>query len=55
MTYLCPLNIVFILANSAVPDEMLHYVAYQLGLHFLQVSNIKSVKKNGILNFRTFE
>ena len=29
------LKIVYILANSADPDEMLHYVAFFLGLHCL--------------------
>ena len=29
------LNIVFILANSAGPDEMLHVAAFHLGLHCL--------------------
>ena len=27
--------IVFILANSADPDEMQHYAAFHLGLHYL--------------------
>ena len=30
-----PLKIVFILANSADPDEMPPYSAFHLGLHFL--------------------
>ena len=30
------LKIVFILANSADPDEMQHYAAFYLGLHCLQ-------------------
>ena len=29
------MKIVFILANSADPDERLHKVAFQLGLHYL--------------------
>ena len=29
------LNVVLILANSADPDEMQHYAAFLLGLHFL--------------------
>ena len=29
------LNIVFIIANSGDPDEMLHYGAFHLGLHWL--------------------
>ena len=32
---LLSLNIVFIFANSADPDEMLHYAAFHLGLHCL--------------------
>ena len=35
MMYGLSLKIVFILANSADPDEMLHYVASHLGLHGL--------------------
>ena len=30
------LKIVFVLANSTDPDEMLHYAAFHLGLHCLQ-------------------
>ena len=29
------LKVDFVLANSADPDEMLHYVAFHLGLHCL--------------------
>ena len=29
------LKVVFVLANSVDPDEMLHYAANHLGLHFL--------------------
>ena len=34
--YLQSLNIVFVLANSADPDEMAHSVAFHQGLHGLQ-------------------
>ena len=30
-----PLKIVFVLANSVDPDEMLHYLAFHLGFHCL--------------------
>ena len=33
--YLSPLNDVFILTNSANPDEMLHFLTFHLGLHCL--------------------
>ena len=34
---LVKISIFFILANSADPDEMLHYVAFHLGLHCLPI------------------
>ena len=30
------LKSVFVLASNEYPDEMLHYVAFHLGLHYLQ-------------------
>ena len=32
-------NIGFVLANSADPDEMLHYATFHKGLHYLQKSH----------------
>ena len=32
---LLSLKIIFVLTNSVDPDEMLHYVAFHLALHFL--------------------
>ena len=41
-------EIVFVLANSVDPDEMLHYAAFHLGLHYLPRYTLRSqLKKNG--------
>ena len=36
------LNIIFALANSADPDEMSHYAAFRLGLHYLPKDAFRS-------------
>ena len=45
------LKIVFVLANSVDPDEMLHYAAFHLGLHCLPkyhfgVTSVQRVKEH---------
>ena len=38
------LKVYFVLANSADPDEMLHYAAFHLGLHCLQKYQFRSFR-----------
>ena len=43
----------FVLANSAYPDEMLHYVAFHLGLHYLPkypLVCVRSTKVKGVFH-----
>ena len=43
------LKVVLILANSVEPDEMQHYVAFHLGLHYLCsiVGNMSDCRSRG--------
>ena len=45
------LEIVLILTNSAGPDEMQHYAAFHLGLHYLPQYPLKGVQLTKGLSF----
>ena len=47
------LKFYFVVANSADPDEMPHYVAFHLGLHFAEVLVKGFPVFNGLRNILT--
>ena len=52
--YNISLNFLFLLSNSADPDEMPLYVAFQLGIHSLPKYPLRYFQETMVLRFRTF-